>query len=190
MAVVLICGGCIRVCWFINNISDGRLLIMGKVSELEAENADLRNIIETKNVELEKQNSDLKIQLGQVIDKLDKILEENISLRTKNEELTKRIVTLETLLSENVIKECDESSEANSTITPCPDTTPFTPQPKQKHHALILSDSIMRHVVKDCPKNKKICRVRKKEFEPHPIEQDFFISTKKSISLLLPEKRC
>ena len=190
MAVVLICGGCIRVCWFINNISDGRLLIMGKVSELEAENADLRNIIETKNVELEKQNSDLKIQLGQVIDKLDKILEENISLRTKNEELTKRIVTLETLLSENVITECDEASEANSTITPCPDTTPFTPQPKQKHHALILSDSIMRHVVKDCPKNKKICRVRKKEFEPHPIEQDFFISTKKSISLLLPEKRC
>ena len=57
---------------------------MGKVSELEAENADLRNIIETKNVELEKQNSDLKIQLGQVIDKLDKILEENITQKMKS----------------------------------------------------------------------------------------------------------
>ena len=146
-----------------------------KITELENENADLKAIIDNRNLELEAQNRELKDQLGEVITKLNQILEENLSLRKTNENLAKRVETLETLLSENAISEC-ESAETDETPVSEP---AYTPPEKEKYDTLILSDSIMRHVMKDCPKVTKYSAWRDKWYEPHPIEQDFTIPTKK-----------
>jgi len=163
-----------------------------KITELENENADLKAIIDNRNLELEAQNRELKDQLGDVITKLNQILEENLSLRKTNENLAKRVETLETLLSENAISEC-ESAETDETPVSEP---AYTPPEKEKYDTLILSDSIMRHVMKDCPKVTKYSAWRDKWYEPHPIEQDFTIPTKKlqppikGKKVIMPGARC
>ena len=97
---------------------------------------------------------DIHATLKELIVKLDSYLAENIKLRelnealTKNTEtLTKRIETLEQLLSEKNAKEASSTSIDTPSL---PVSSP--PAEKTPYHALILSDSMLRHVGGDCPK--------------------------------------
>jgi hypothetical protein len=129
------------------------------------------------------QPKDKKPSLADVITKLDLILGENIQLRAQNEMLAKRIETLEILLQQQSIAPKSNTSVSTS-ITPedfvlassaAPINPPINDAPKTKFHALVLSDSIYRHVGGDCPKKKK-------GVEQWPIEQDILIPTSKSAS--------
>ena len=90
-------------------------------------------------------DSDIQATLNELIKILDTFLMENIKLREQNETLTKRIETLENLLTEK-----------KDVALPPPSATPSSPvstpsAAKVKYHALIISDSMLRHVGGDCP---------------------------------------
>ena len=97
--------------------------------------------------QLETQNRELRSTLDNIVKKIDKILDENISLRERNEAFAKRIETLEAMLTSNK-SESDAASVAVSS-----EPTPVAPAAKLKvpFQALILSDSMLRHVGGDCP---------------------------------------
>ena len=96
--------------------------------------------------------------LKELILKLDAFLAENAALRkrndelyeryiesnVRNDELAKRIETLERLLEDKTTTSAPIS--APPPLPPAPDTAP-----KERYDALILSDSILRHVGGDCP---------------------------------------
>ena len=118
-----------------------------KARELEIENNELRTALDETNKNLEglndltQQNTELKSTLQSVLSKLDQILSENVTLREQNNHLSERIEILEKLLT------------GNSASDPDPPALPSQPvSQKEKYHALVISDSIFRHVGADCPK--------------------------------------
>ena len=144
---------------------------MGKVAELEQENEKLR-------AKLDQQNIELRDQISLLIGKLDTIFEANVKLRETNNSLSKRIETLEKLLT---------NKEENDSDKPVQSPRNFAP-PKQKYDTLILSDSILRHVLGDLPKVTKTSSVTLKQYEP-PREADFRIPTKDSSHPILAGKK-
>ena len=92
--------------------------------------------------------------LKELILKLDAFLAENAALRKRNDELyerndelAKRVETLERLLEDKMEPSTTSSPiSAPPPLPPAPDTAP-----KERYDALILSDSILRHVGGDCP---------------------------------------
>ena len=127
--------------------------------KLELENNELRAALEEKNDELEqqkqsqleKQNNDLKYKLDNVLTKLDQILDENAKLREQNENFADRILTLENLLKYN------ENSDEPLAADPAQPVLLEAPK-KESYHALVLSDSLLRHVGISCPKDLKKTR--------------------------------
>jgi hypothetical protein len=95
--------------------------------------------------QLETQNHELRSTLDNIAKKLDKLLD-NISLREQNETFAKRIETLEAMLANK-----SESDAATVAVSSVP--TPAAPATKVKvpFQALVLSDSMLRHVGGDCP---------------------------------------
>ena len=73
--------------------------------------------------------------LKELILKLDAFLAENAALRARNDELAKRVETLERLL-EDKMEPSTTSSSISAPSPPAPDTVP-----KERYDALILSDS-------------------------------------------------
>ena len=100
--------------------------------------------------QLEAQNHELKCTLDKIVVKLDKILDENISLREHNKALNGRnqalVQRVETLEASQLT--ANAAIDAVSEPTPAPPATPVTI--KVPFQALILSDSMLRHVAGDC----------------------------------------
>ena len=113
-----------------------------------------------------------KSTLADVILRLDILLKENSKLQTQNDKLAKRVEILELLLTKKFTSK-SISVSTNTVYEPhsVPDFTPEKTQ-KKKMHALLISDSIFRHVGGDCPK---------KDF-PQTIEQDITIPISKTSS--------
>jgi len=86
--------------------------------------------------------------ISELITKLDAFFTENAALRKRNDELASRIETLERRLAEK-----PELPSTDSSTAPAP-VDPVDLAPKKKYDALILSDSILRHVGGDCPPKK------------------------------------
>ena len=106
----------------------------------------------TKVVAAEEDDDDVPT-LRELIKKLDAFLSENAALRRRNDqlaerndELAKRIETLENRLTD---KQDQPSPTVVTPTSPAPD-----PVPKIRYDALVLSDSILRHVGVDCPSKK------------------------------------
>ena len=98
-----------------------------------------------------KQNNDLKYKLDNVLTKLDQILDENAKLHEQNENFADQILTLENLLKNN--ENLDEPLAAD----PAQPVLLEAPK-KESYHALVLSDSLLRHVGISCPKDLKKTR--------------------------------
>ena len=122
----------------------------------------------TDQERLEQENQELKNTLKQINEKLEHLLAENTKLREENavlrelrEEnavLSKRIDTLE--LSQ---------IEKESTSPPPPPSKAPPVSDKQHYEVLILSDSMLRHVMGDCPKKSEEIKLKsaKKELPFH-----------------------
>ena len=94
---------------------------------------------------LEAQNRELRSTIDNVMLKLDKILDENVALRERNEMLTNRVETLEAMRpAPPIVNAATAAAKSN----PIPLAASVTKTPFQ---ALILSDSMLRHVAGDCP---------------------------------------
>jgi len=117
--------------------------------------AATRSKTEQNPTELE--NLDLKATLKAISEKLDTFLSENIKLREdsqrhreENATLSQRIDTLEALLRDK-----------ENTPPPPPPPKPNTvPSGRENFEILILSDSMLRHVMGDCPKKKEDAKLK------------------------------
>ena len=148
---------------------------------LKSENAKLKAVIECKTSELKQTNVDLKTALGDVVEKLNIILEENLKLRNINDNLEKRVVSLENLLDKKPTQ-----TENEKTINTDPPRVTVSAK-KQPYRVLILSDSIFRHVAGDCPKIKGDTRIIEQDINiPLPINHPPITAKK----IVIPGARC
>ena len=127
-------------------------------SEILAETGTASEAPSDSEGEGDLQNIELKNKLDEVLSKLDTILGENLQLRELNAQLCARIDTLENLLN----KHASTTIPLPALEVACPDPPPppVCRTPKKQYHALLLSDSIFRHVGADSPKKKDDIRGR------------------------------
>jgi FtsZ-binding cell division protein ZapB len=114
------------------------------------ENSELKDALAVANetvveqINLKENNNDLQLKLDNVLSKLDQILDENAHLREQNLNFADRIRVLEELLKSN-----DNSRESCAVLSAQP---AFEAPQKERYDALVLSDSLLRHVGIECPK--------------------------------------
>ena len=127
----------------------------------------------------QKQNGEIKATLDKVLAKLDAILEENSLLRERNELLAKRVDTLEALLVDKLAAPSKPSESA----------TIQTKAPIVSYDALIISDSMFRHLLGDSPKKVPVSTPLLKITGP-TIEQDTSAKISRSHPHLSIKKIC
>ena len=135
-----------------------------------------------------------EITLADIMEKLNEFIEENAKLRETNAMLTQRMEHA-TKRIEQLEQQLKISSDSNEQPKEQPIVTPPPARPPKEHFdALVLTDSMFRHVGGDCFKNKRKIEAADPPLKGVALEQDLpphiNADNLKIKKVVLPGARC